>query len=131
MARKTRNEVAVGLTVLVMLILAIWVIIVLGDWNDQLDDVGQLQSFGPFLDDPEQFEFATARIAGDVKQASYPSWPSFLDQILIGKGLFDEFEEPGSSVQTLPVQDWLGTFDRYELIISDHRPVLLQLKMAH
>jgi endonuclease/exonuclease/phosphatase family metal-dependent hydrolase len=52
-------------------------IIVLGDWNDQLDDVGQLQSFGPFLDDPDQFEFATARIAGDVEQASYPSWPVF------------------------------------------------------
>jgi len=104
-------------------------IIVLGDWNDQLDDVGPLQSFGPFLDDPQQFQFATARIAGDVEQASYPDWPSFLDQILIGKGLFDEFANH-SEIQTLPVQKWLGTFDNYKQIISDHRPVLLQLNMG-
>ena len=105
-------------------------IIVLGDWNDQLDDVGIVQSFTAFLDDPQQFRFATDRIAGDVEQASYPSWPSFLDQILIGRGFFDEFEN-GSSIQTLPVQTWFGTFKNYEAIISDHRPVLMQLNMSH
>ncbi len=104
-------------------------VIVLGDWNDQLDDVGTIQSFGAFLDDPEQFQFATARIAGDVEQASYPTWPSFLDHILIGKGFFDEFENK-STIQTMPVADWLGDWDNYELIISDHRPVLMQLNMA-
>ncbi len=104
-------------------------IIVLGDWNDQLDDVGIIQSFGAFLDDPQQFQFATARIAGDVEQASYPNWPSFLDHILIGKGFFDEFEN-GSTIQTLPVQTWLGSFENYEHLISDHRPVLMQLNMA-
>jgi len=104
-------------------------IIVMGDWNDQLDDVGTMQSFGAFLDDPENFHFATAEIAGDVKQASYPSWPSFLDHILIGKGLFDEFEN-GGTIQTLPVEKWLGSWDNYELIISDHRPVLMQLNMS-
>ncbi len=105
-------------------------IIVLGDWNDQLDDVGIVQSFGSFLDDTENFHFATSSIAGDVEQASYPSWPSFLDHILIGKGFFDEFEN-GSTIQTLPVEAWLGTFENYEAIISDHRPVLMQLNMSH
>ncbi|MCF6237784.1 MAG: endonuclease/exonuclease/phosphatase family protein [Candidatus Marinimicrobia bacterium] len=104
-------------------------IIVLGDWNDQLDDVGVTQSFGAFLDDAENFYYATTEIAGDVEQASYPSWPSFLDHILIGKGFFDEFKH-GSTIQTLPVADWLGGWENYELIISDHRPVLMQLNMA-
>lgn len=103
-------------------------IIVLGDWNDQIDDVGVYQSFAAFLDDAEHFRFATDQIAGDVEQASYPSWPSFLDHILIGKGFFDEFEN-GSTIQTLPVSDWLGSWEEYELIISDHRPVLMQLNM--
>jgi len=104
-------------------------IIVLGDWNDQLDDVGVMQSFTAFLDDPEHFRYATDRIAGDVAQASYPTWPSFLDHIMIGKGFFDEFENQ-STIQTLPVADWLGSWENYELIISDHRPVLMQLNMA-
>jgi endonuclease/exonuclease/phosphatase family metal-dependent hydrolase len=104
-------------------------IIVLGDWNDQIDDVGVLQSFTAFLDDPENFRFATDRIAGDVEQASYPTWPSFLDHILIGKGFFDEFEN-NSTIQTLPVAEWFGSWEVYELLVSDHRPVLLQLNMA-
>ena len=105
-------------------------IIVLGDWNDQIDDVGVVQSFTAFLDDRKNFRFATDRIAGDVEQASYPSWPSFLDHILIGKGFFDEFEN-NSTIQTLPVADWLGSWEEYELLISDHRPVLMQLNMSH
>jgi len=104
-------------------------IIVLGDWNDQLDDVGVTQSFGAFLEDPEHFYYTTTKIAGDVEQASYPTWPSFLDHIMVGKGFFDEFEN-GSTIQTLPVADWLGDWENYELIISDHRPVLMQLNMA-
>jgi len=104
-------------------------IIVLGDWNDQIDDVGVIQSFTAFLDDPENFRFATDRIASDVAQASYPSWPSFLDHILIARGFFDEFEN-GGTIQTLPVADWLGSWENYELIISDHRPVLMQLDMS-
>jgi len=104
-------------------------IIVLGDWNDQLDDVGVTQSFSAFLADPEYFYYATSEIAGDVEQASYPTWPSFLDHILIGKGFFDEFQN-GSTIETLPVADWLGDWENYELIISDHRPVLMQLNMA-
>ena len=104
-------------------------IIVMGDWNDQLDDVGVVQSFTAFLDDPKNFRFATDQIASDVEQASYPSWPSFLDHILIGKGFFDEFGN-NSTIQTLPVADWLGSWEEYELIISDHRPVLMQLNMS-
>ncbi|MCF7824559.1 MAG: hypothetical protein K9N35_10360 [Candidatus Marinimicrobia bacterium] len=104
-------------------------IIVMGDWNDQLDDVGMVQSFGAFLDDPQNFYFVTSKIAGDVEQASYPTWPSFLDHILIGKGLFNAFHD-GGNIQTLPVEKWLGSWENYESIISDHRPVLMQLDMS-
>lgn len=105
-------------------------IIVLGDWNDDILDQGMEQSFNIFLNDTDNFQWATMQIAGDVEQASYPTWPSFLDHILIGKGFFNEFEQ-GSLVRTLPVEEWLGGWENYELIISDHRPVLLQLDLSH
>ncbi len=104
-------------------------IIALGDWNDDILDSGIEQSFNVFLNDTENFRWATMEIAGDVSQASYPTWPSFLDHILIGKGLFDEMDD-NSLVQTLPVEEWLGSWENYEMIISDHRPVLLQLDMT-
>ncbi|MCF7808117.1 MAG: hypothetical protein K9M49_04475 [Candidatus Marinimicrobia bacterium] len=104
-------------------------IIALGDWNDDIIDKGIEQSFNVFLNDTENFQWATMQIVNDPEQASYPTWPSFLDHILIGKGLFDEFEKSGY-VQTLPVEKWLGGWDNYEAIISDHRPVLLRLKFT-
>jgi ABC-type transporter Mla subunit MlaD len=33
MARKTRNEVAVGITVLIVLVLAIYIVVMLADWS--------------------------------------------------------------------------------------------------
>jgi len=54
------------------------------------------------------------------------SWPSFLDNILIGRGLFDDFARDGE-VRTLPVQQWFGSFDRYEAVVSDHRPVMVKV----
>lgn len=104
-------------------------IIALGDWNDDITDKGIEQSWNVFLDDTENFQWATMQIVNDPEQASYPSWPSFLDHILIGKGLFAEFEASGF-VQTLPVEKWLGSWENYEAIISDHRPVLLRLDMT-
>ncbi|MCF7804143.1 MAG: endonuclease/exonuclease/phosphatase family protein [Candidatus Marinimicrobia bacterium] len=98
-------------------------IIVMGDWNDELGDTGIYQSFYPFLEDATHFRFATMEIADDPEQASYPSWPSFLDHILYSKGLFDE-QAAGGSTETVRLDDYLGSWDRYESLISDHRPVL-------
>ncbi len=97
-------------------------IIVMGDWNDQLDDAGLEQSFYPFLNDRENFRFATEPIHLDVDQASYPSWPSFLDHILYARGFFDE-QAAGGKVQTLKVDEYVGGWDIYEATLSDHRPV--------
>lgn len=101
-------------------------IIVLGDWNDDVTDVGQEQSFPAFLEDPEHFRFVTAEIARIPDQASYPTWPSFLDNILISKALFLAFDN-GGYVQTMPVKEWFGGWKNYESVVSDHRPVLVRI----
>ncbi len=97
-------------------------IIVAGDWNDQLDDTGQVQSFYPFLDDRDNFRYATEVICRDPEQASYPSWPSFLDHILYAKGFFDE-QAAGGHIQTLKPDEYVGSWEVYEATLSDHRPV--------
>lgn len=101
-------------------------IIVLGDWNDDVTDVGQEQSFPVFLEDGENYRFATMQIAHDPDQASYPTWPSFLDHILISKALFPAFDE-GGFIRTLPIETWFGSWKNYEFLVSDHRPVLLRI----
>jgi 2',3'-cyclic-nucleotide 2'-phosphodiesterase (5'-nucleotidase family)/endonuclease/exonuclease/phosphatase family metal-dependent hydrolase len=100
-------------------------IIVVGDWNDQLTDTGLNQSFTAFLDDPDTFQFATMEISGDTSQASYPKWivPSILDHILYSKGFFDE-QALGGKIQTLRMEEVLGSWELYEEILSDHRPVM-------
>ena len=62
---------------------------------------------------------------------SYPSWPSHLDHILITNELFDNFENPGSIVQTIHIEDYFeGGWNEYDNYISDHRPVGLRLKFS-
>lgn len=104
-------------------------IIVVGDWNDQLQDTGIYQSFSPFIDDQENFLFVTSRIVNDPNQQSYPSWPSFLDHIMIGRGYFDVFEKEGI-VRSVNLDEWIGGWEEYESIISDHRPILLSMPIG-
>jgi endonuclease/exonuclease/phosphatase family metal-dependent hydrolase len=98
--------------------------IVLGDWNDDLKDDPTEHCFQPFLDDNAYF-FPTWDITFDISQASYPKEPyvSFLDHILVSNSLV----EPNSDyfVQTLPMADYMGSFEIYETYISDHLPVML------
>lgn len=103
-------------------------IIVVGDWNDQIQDEGIYQSFSPFMDDREHFLFVTELIADDPSQQSYPTWPSFLDHILIGKGFFELFDSNGT-VRSVNIDEWMGSWDVYENLISDHRPILLSLPL--
>ena len=57
-------------------------VIVLGDFNDEIVDATD-NVFQNFIDDADNFEFATMDIAsGPSSGWSYPSWPSHLDQIL-------------------------------------------------
>ena len=104
-------------------------IIVLGDWNDELQDTGIYQSFSPFINDQENFLFATDRIVRDPSQQSYPTWPSFLDHIMIGSGYFEVFENKGQ-IRSVNIEEWIGGWSKYEDLISDHRPILLSMPIA-
>ena len=101
-------------------------IVAIGDWNDELQDTGIYQSFSPFINDRENFLFVTEGIVDDSTQQSYPSWPSFLDHIMISNGFIDLFEEQGI-IRSVNIDEWIGGWNEYENTISDHRPILLSL----
>ena len=107
-------------------------VIVLGDFNDSLTDMTQNNVFTSLLNDPDNYQFVDMGIAeGDNGGWSFPSYPSHLDHIMISSELFDGFENEGSSVLSLPVDE--AFFDgwwEYERTVSDHRPVGLKISLA-
>ena len=94
-------------------------VIVLGDFNDEIVDNDNV--FQTFIDDPDNYRFATLAIAsGDQSNFSFPSFPSHIDQILITNELFDNEIE----TQTLSLDN---CDDSYSTVVSDHRPVMIRL----
>ena len=104
-------------------------VIILGDLNDELNEDANENVFQNFINDSTHYKFVDIDIAyGYSTNWSYPSWPSHLDHILITDELFDEFENEGSSVQTIRLEEYFdGGWNDYEKYISDHRPVGLGL----
>jgi endonuclease/exonuclease/phosphatase family metal-dependent hydrolase len=107
-------------------------VIVVGDLNDELDDEFANNVFRDILDDDYNYKFADYGIAmGDEAHWSYPMWPSHLDHILITRELYPSFDNEGSDIQTLKVDELLsGGWATYEENVSDHRPVALKLNPA-
>jgi len=107
-------------------------VIVLGDLNDVLSDNTQNNVFQLIIDDTENYLFADYEIAmGDDSEWSYPTWPSHLDHILITNDLFESFNNEGSVIQTIKIDEYLtGGWEEYDENISDHRPVALKLEMS-
>ena len=95
--------------------------IVVGDWNDDISDPYSENSFNIFLDDTGNYKYVTYEnaLSGTNIHDSYPSYPSFIDHIMISKDLFDESGD--GDVQTLRLGDYISGYDE---IISDHRPVV-------
>ncbi len=90
-------------------------LVVVGDWNDDLDDGAPFQDFE---DDAENYQFADLNIAnGPSANWSFPSFPSHIDHILISNELFDNLV--GSS--TIRLEGCVSNFSRN---VSDHRPVM-------
>ncbi len=95
--------------------------IVVGDWNDDLSTDSGALSFSAFLTDTVNFKYTTRDLAWASSNIndSYPGWPSFLDNVLISKALFDE--NLTATTQTLRLDAYMSD---YISLVSDHRPVL-------
>ena len=95
-------------------------VILLGDFNDLLDDDLADNVYTAFLDDPDNYRFLSQEPA-DRGEYSYIPYPSLLDHVLITQGLTAEYGLGQTSVLALDERE-LG-FD-YEDLVSDHRPVI-------
>jgi endonuclease/exonuclease/phosphatase family metal-dependent hydrolase len=88
-------------------------VILLGDFNDEIDDEGIL----PFYEDAENLSYADEHVSfGSTEFYSYPSWPSDIDHILINRPLFDRLD----TASTLLLDKCITSYSRS---ISDHRAV--------
>ncbi|HHL52652.1 MAG TPA: hypothetical protein ENJ39_04695 [Flammeovirgaceae bacterium] len=96
-------------------------VILLGDYNDEITSDTDPTPFQNFIDDTVNYRFADWDIAtGSASNWSYPSWPSHIDHILITNELFDKVVV---TTTLKPEQCYSG----YPSLVSDHRPVMLQL----
>lgn len=99
-------------------------VIVVGDMNDIITDDKRNNVFQEFIDDENSYLFADMDIAlGDTSQWSYPSWPSHLDHILITNELFDN----SSKAQCIKLDDYFGSWSKYDTHVSDHRPMGIKI----
>ena len=110
-------------------------VILLGDLNDEIQDIEINNVFGPFLDD-ENFLFADLNIANsNSSNWSWPGWnssysASHFDHFIISNELFDDFANSESSCETLNIEQFSDLdWEEYYRFISDHKPVLLKLKI--
>lgn len=105
-------------------------VILLGDLNDVLTDAPENNVFEMFLEDSTHYRFADWDIAnGPIAYWSYPNWPSHLDHILITDENFADLNKPGSTTETIRVDDYMvGGFSTYDYYVSDHRPVGIKIQ---
>jgi len=103
--------------------------IVLGDWNDDLKDEPDEHCFNPFLKD-DRYYFLTDRIDDDLAFASYPKEPylSFLDHIMSTSNFIKDNSDV--HVETVMIENYIGGYEVYELLMSDHRPVMFSIPFS-
>lgn len=93
--------------------------IVAGDWNDEITDDENSNSFSLLLNDSTDYRFLTLEIANDPLYSSYPYKGSLIDHILISAQLFDEYNNGSTTTLRIDTQ-----IDGYFSNVSDHRPVM-------
>ncbi|RMH65560.1 MAG: hypothetical protein D6677_02240 [Calditrichaeota bacterium] len=94
--------------------------IVLGDWNDQLNDPPASNVFTAFTKKPQLFRFLTSGLT----QGSYVSSnSSLIDHILITSDSESEYDGGTTEVRYLD-----NDIANYTGIVSDHRPVIARFK---
>ncbi len=105
-------------------------VIVLGDLNDEITDNSSNNVFQTFIDNPDNYLFTDMGIAeGSSSNWSYPTWPSHLDHMLITNEIFDEYNNNGSDIETIRLDDYFSSWSSYDNNVSDHRPVGIKIKV--
>jgi endonuclease/exonuclease/phosphatase family metal-dependent hydrolase len=92
--------------------------IVAGDFNDDLDDPPEDNSFTVFLNDSMHYRFLTLPLAGDPFWASYPSTGSLIDHVLVTSSVLDEYADGETFTLRLDYE-----VSNYSYWVSDHRPM--------
>jgi len=93
---------------------------VIGDWNDELNDPFPDNVFQVFLDNPQDYTFLTEDLASDpVNNATYiGGYQSVIDHILISEDVREEYTAGSTEVLKIDL-----FFSAYLSEVSDHRPV--------
>lgn len=104
-------------------------VIMMGDFNDQIQEGEDTNVFLSFLNHPDQYAFADSAIAAapTTSTVSYPASFSHIDHMLITNELFDVFANAPDACRVIRVEDWMGSWANYSNQISDHRPLGLRL----
>ena len=105
-------------------------VIMMGDFNDQIQEPPEYNVFMAFLNKPGEYRFADMPIALNptFNTVSYPNSNSQIDHIMITNELYTNFESGGSVCKVLNVENWFGSWSNYNGQISDHRPLGIQLR---
>ncbi len=94
--------------------------VVIGDWNDLLDDAGQSNVFSPFADQSDKYRFLTDRYAGSQTEYSYigGNFRSLIDHVMVTTAIDTAFSNHTDIIKVDQV------FPSYLVEVSDHRPVI-------
>jgi exonuclease III len=106
-------------------------VIIVGDYNDQIQESQSSNVFLSFINKPEEYEFADMSIAQNLnsQNCSYPKYTSHLDHILITNELFPAFANGGHYIRTIQAERYIaGGWTNYYKYISDHRPVAARFR---
>ncbi len=103
-------------------------VIMLGDLNDKISDPQYQNVFWNFIEDDLEYKFVDMGIAeGSNYWWSWGDGSSHMDHILVTNELFNNIHD----VQTLRLQNSFdGGWNEYDLYISDHVPVAMQLDFS-
>jgi endonuclease/exonuclease/phosphatase family metal-dependent hydrolase len=99
-------------------------VIVIGDWNDEVTDVGAENVFAPLLDKADAYTVLTLPLA-QAGESTYIPFPSFIDHMVMTDNALPEWGGGATFVLHLDETDSV-----YRQIVSDHRPVLTKFHPA-
>lgn len=99
-------------------------IMLVGDFNHDLDDDDSAVVWGPFLDNPDRYKLLTQATKNAGKE-SYLPFHRMLDHIVVTSALVDEAGSETPLVPNLNVQ-----YNSYQNDLSDHLPVVVRMPIA-